>query len=302
MNSFEFHRTSHNCGTITCAHFMRQNESKKSRNGKWFKKFTFLMKFYIVDAFANKVFEGNPAAVVVRDHWLSDDLMLKLTIENNLSETAFAVKDDEKYKLRWFTPGGEIDLCGHATLATAFVLANFYEKECTEFHFMTKSGELIVSRKDDIYYLNFPSRPATKVDITQEMRDYLPGCHVEEAYLSRDLMLVLQNEQEVKDCTPNFTLISKIENAIGVLITAKGTATDFVSRAFFPKIKVNEDPVCGSAHCNLIPYWSKRLGKTDLVARQLSARGGTLFCKDAGERVVIGGKAALYAISETAFD
>ena len=257
------------------------------------------MKFYIVDAFADKVFSGNPAAIVVTNSWLSDELMSKLAIENNLSETAFTVKEGDKYKLRWFTPGGEIDLCGHATLATAFVLANFYEKDCVQFHFLSKSGELIVNRNDDVYYMDFPSRPPSMVEITQKMRDCVPKCHIEEAYLSRDLMLVLQSEDEVRNCAPNFTLISEIENACGVLITAKGVDCDFVSRAFFPKMKVNEDPVCGSAHCSLIPYWSSKFGKSELLAKQLSARGGTLFCKDDGKRVVIGGKAILYATSET---
>lgn len=255
------------------------------------------MKYFVVDAFAENLFEGNPAGVCVMENWLSDDLMEKIAIENNLSETAFAVKEGDCYRLRWFTPGGEIELCGHATLATAYVIANYYETDVDRIKFQTLSGELVVVRKGNLYELDFPSRIPEVFPLTEEMVEAL-GVRPIETYLSRDLMFVLEKEEDVLHAAPDFSKLEKLPDGIGVLITAKGEKVDFVSRCFFPKLKINEDPVTGSAHCNFIPYWAAGLGKDEMVARQLSGRGGTLFCKLDGDRVKISGTTVLYAISE----
>ncbi|MGG0741456.1 PhzF family phenazine biosynthesis protein [Niallia taxi] len=259
------------------------------------------MRCYVVDAFAEKQFEGNPAAICILENWVSDDLMQSITKENNLSETAFAVKEGDKYHLRWFTPGGEIDLCGHATLATAFVLANFYTKSENKFVFKTLSGDLTVVKKGDLYELDFPSRVPAKIDITDEMVSAL-GVNPVEAYLGRDLMFILEDESEVLHAKPNFPALKELEEGLGVILTAKSKQFDFASRAFFPKLNVNEDPVCGSAHCQLTPYWSEQLNKKDMVARQLSERGGTLYCKLDNERVSLSGYATLYSIAELQLD
>lgn len=255
------------------------------------------MKCYVVDAFAEKLFEGNPAAVCIREKWLSDETMQQIAAENNLSETAFAVKEEDGYRLRWFTPGGEIDLCGHATLATAYVIANFYEKNVKRIKFQTLSGELVVLKENELYQLNFPSRMPEKYTLTEQMVEAL-GVRPIETYLGRDLMFVLEKEEDVQKMSPDFAKLAKLPDGLGVLVTAKSEKYDFVSRAFFPKLHVNEDPVCGSAHCNFIPFWAKRLGKDEMVARQLSKRGGTLYCGLVGDRVTISGSAVLYSIAD----
>ncbi|AWB43121.1 phenazine biosynthesis protein [Paenibacillus sp. CAA11] len=256
------------------------------------------MKYYVVDAFAEQLFEGNPAGVCVMEDWISDEIMQKIAMENNLSETAFAVKEGEGYRLRWFTPGGEIELCGHATLATAYVISNHYE-QVDRLKFQTLSGELVVLRKGDLYEMDFPSRMPEPFSLTPEMVEAL-GVTPLETYLSRDLMFVLESEEQVRNLKPDFAKLKNLPDGIGASVTARGSAFDFdfVSRSFFPKLNVNEDPVCGSAHCNFIPYWADRLGKQELLARQLSSRGGTLHCRLEGDRVKISGSAVLYAISE----
>lgn len=255
------------------------------------------MKYFVVDAFAEKVFEGNPAGVCIMNEWISDELMQKIAIENNLSETAFAVKESNHYRLRWFTPGGEINLCGHATLATAFIILNQYEKQVETVHFDTLSGELTVNKKGDLYELDFPSVSSEEILATEQMITAL-GVVPKESYLNRDLVFVLESEEEVRNVSPNFAKLESLPEGLGVCVTAKGSEYDFVSRAFFPKLKVNEDPVTGSLHCSLIPYWAKRLEKQELVARQLSSRGGTLYCKHEDTRVKMAGKAVLYSVSE----
>ncbi len=256
------------------------------------------MKCYIVDAFAEKIFEGNPAGVCVLDKWISDELMQNIAIENNLSETAFTVKIGQEYHLRWFTPGGEIDLCGHATLATAFILSNFYDKESVKFRFTTLSGELVVIRNNDVYEMNFPSIKIKKYPLTEKMIDALGGVIPVETYIGRDLIFVLENEAQVKELAPDFAKIKSLDEGLAVFVTAAGEKFDFVARSFWPKLGVNEDPVCGSMFCSLIPYWSERLHKSTMVARQLSKRGGTVYCIDNQERVQISGTAALYSISD----
>lgn len=255
------------------------------------------MKYFVADAFAEKVFEGNPAGVCVLKKWLSDEIMQKIAAENNLSETAFFVPTEKGYHLRWFTPGGEIDLCGHATLATAFIITQFVNPQLSTIHFETMSGELIVEKNGDLYEMDFPSIPPKKHILTNEMIEAL-GITPLETYCNRDLMFVLENEEQVKNLSPNLSKLESLSDGLGVFVTAKGKEFDFVSRAFFPKLKVNEDPVTGSVHCNLIPFWAERLGKNELTAKQLSKRSGTLYCRQNGDRVKIGGKAALYLTAE----
>lgn len=255
------------------------------------------MKYFVVDAFAEKVFEGNPAGICIMDAWLPDDTMQKIAIENNLSETAFAVKEGDDYRLRWFTPGNEIDLCGHATLATAYVIAKYYELNVERIKFQTRSGELVVVKKGELYEMDFPSRMPDVFPLSEQMVEAL-GVRPVETYLGRDLMFVLEKEQDVYNASPDFSKLVNLPDGLGVSITAKSEKYDFASRSFFPKLNVNEDPVCGAAHCNFIPYWAKRLGKDEMVARQLSKRGGTLYCKYEGNRVKISGSAALYSIAD----
>ncbi|MBV7507693.1 PhzF family phenazine biosynthesis protein [Bacillus sp. sid0103] len=255
------------------------------------------MKYYVVDAFAEKVFEGNPAGVCVMEKWLPDEIMQKIAIENNLSETAFAVKEEKIYRLRWFTPGGEINLCGHATLATAYVIMNYIDKQVDTVQFETMSGVLTVNKLGEMYELDFPVVPSEELTVTKQMIEAL-GVTPLESFINRDLVFVLESEEAVKHFNPNFSKIERLPEGIGVCITAKGNECDFVSRGFFPKLKINEDPVTGSLHCSLIPFWSERLEKREMVAKQLSSRGGTLYCKQEGTRVKMAGKAALYSIAE----
>ena len=254
------------------------------------------MKQYVVDAFSDRVFHGNQAAVCVLDAWPDEALMMDITRENNFSETAFTVKEGEKWHLRWFTPGGEIDLCGHATLGTAFVLLNFYEKDAQQLVFTTMSGELTVSRKGELYEMEFPAYDLKKVDVTPAMEDAL-GAPVREAYLARDLLCVLDDEETVRNLNPDLEKIKQIDGLL-VHVTARGKDEDCVSRSFAPKLSVAEDPVCGSGHCHIIPYWADSLGKNELVAYQASRRGGTLYCRREGSRIFMAGKAALYSIDE----
>ncbi|UOQ84628.1 PhzF family phenazine biosynthesis protein [Gracilibacillus salinarum] len=255
------------------------------------------MKYFVVDAFAEKVFEGNPAGVCIMNDWISDELMQKIAIENNLSETAFAVKESSHYGLRWFTPGGEINLCGHATLATAFIILNYYEMQLDSVKFSTISGELTINKQDDLYELDFPSVPSEQISVTGQMISAL-GIIPKETFLNRDLVFVLESEEEVRNVSPDFAKLETLPEGLGVCVTAQGSEFDFVSRAFFPKLKVNEDPVTGSLHCSLIPFWANILEKKEMVARQLSSRGGTLYCKHEDTRVKMAGRAVLYSVAE----
>ncbi|MBQ7605614.1 MAG: PhzF family phenazine biosynthesis protein [Firmicutes bacterium] len=254
------------------------------------------MKQYVVDAFTDQVFHGNQAAVCVLDNWLSEELMMSITGENNFSETAFTVKEGEKWHLRWFTPGGEIDLCGHATLGTAFVLLNYYEKNAQQVVFTTLSGDLTVKRKGDLYEMEFPAYDLKPVEVTSAMEDAV-GASIKEAYIARDLLCVLDNEKTVRELTPDLEKIKQIDGLL-VHVTAKGKDEDCVSRSFAPKLSVAEDPVCGSGHCHIIPYWADLLGKDELVAFQASKRGGTLYCRREGSKIFMAGKATLYSIDE----
>lgn len=275
----------------------KKKEKKEWRNGVYLNnQRKNNIKCYFVDAFAEKVFEGNPAGVCVLEQPISDELMQNIAMENNLSETAFVLKEDDVWRLRWFTPAKEVDLCGHATLATAFVLANFIEPETTVFRFETLSGRLTVTRKGELLEMDFPAFRLKKVPVTNEMTEAI-GVRPIEAYAGRDLLCIVERKEDVVSMTPDQ---EKVRNLFGLTlnVTAKGKDYDCVSRTFAPKCNISEDPVCGSGHCHIIPYWAKKLNKDKLVAYQASARGGTLYCQMKNDRVLISGKAVLYAISE----
>lgn len=255
------------------------------------------MKQYIIDAFTDELFRGNPAAVCILDRWLTEETMIKIATENNLSETAFAVReDDHAYHLRWFTPGGEIDLCGHATLATAFVIMNYYEKEKQAVDFTTLSGRLTVKRNGDLYEMDFPAYVLKPIPVTDEMTDAI-GIRPVEAWIARDLVCVLPTEDDVVKFTPN---LEKVKKLPGLLLhtTAAGRNSDCVTRTYAPKLNVSEDPVCGSGHCHVAVLWSEKLGKDFLLAYQASKRGGTLYCHLNEDRVYLAGNAVVFAESE----
>ncbi|APM39864.1 PhzF family phenazine biosynthesis protein [Clostridium kluyveri] len=252
------------------------------------------MKYYVVDAFSDEVFKGNPAGVCVLDNPIDGNTMQKIAEENNLSETAFVIKNKSSYDLRWFTPKAEIDLCGHATLGTSYVISNYVDIGIESMSFNTASGILEVRRNGDLYEMDFPLREVKKVEVSYPVISQAIGIKPAEIYLSRDLFIVLESEEQVKRLVPNFSEMLKLNKGLGVIATAKGTDVDFVSRCFYPKLGVNEDPVTGSAHSNLIPFWSQKLNKDIMTAKQLSKRGGILYCKMNRNRVEIGGKAVLY--------
>lgn len=254
------------------------------------------MRQYIVDAFTDKIFGGNPAGVCVMENFPPDELMHNIAMENNLSETAFVVKEKDFYRLRWFTPAVEVDFCGHATLATAFVLFNFYETTSSRIEFETLSGRFFIERKENLFEMNFPAYVPKRIPVTDEMQDAI-GAKILEAYLARDLLMVVESAKTVENLQPN---LDKLKNLDGLTqaVTAAGKDFDCVSRVFAPKVKVPEDPVTGSTHCLIAPYWSERLGKKNLIARQASARGGVLYCEVLGERVKISGNAALFAVAD----
>jgi PhzF family phenazine biosynthesis protein len=254
------------------------------------------MKQYVVDAFTDTVFKGNPAAICILDEWLSDEMMMNIALENNLSETAFAVKQKNNYKLRWFALGGEIDLCGHATLACTYVLLNFFEKGADKIVFDTLSGELIVTKQGELYEMNFPAFALTPAPVTDAMAEAI-GATPNEAYMGRDLLCVLNDEASVRNAAPDLEKVKKLDGLL-LHISARGKDTDCVSRTFAPKMNFPEDPVCGSGHCHIVPYWANKLGKKNIVAYQASKRGGTLFCGMNGERVTLGGEAVLYSIAD----
>jgi len=248
---------------------------------------------YQIDAFASKVFSGNPAAVIPLKEWLPDDILQKIAIENNLSETVYFIPTENGFHIRWFTPGFEVDLCGHATLATAYVLYEIlnYEKEYIEFE--SRSGILKVNKSEEGYTLNFPTDKIEAVAPPPNLAKAL-SINIKECFKGKDDYLVItDDEKTVAEVKPDFRLLATLK-ARGVIVSAKGEDVDFVSRGFFPLAGIDEDPVTGSAHTTLTPYWAERLGKNELQARQISARGGELQCRLDGERVHITGKAVSY--------
>ena len=248
--------------------------------------------YYEVDAFTGKLFGGNPAGVCLLEQWLPDAAMQSIATENNFSETAFVVPRGPDFDLRWFTPAVEIDLAGHPTLAAAFVL--FHENKAVgeRVRFHSRSGMLTVTHKGDVLEMDFPSRPPAPCATPDALARGL-GKKPVAVLKSRDYFAVFATEADVRELEPDFALLKTLD-VLGTIVTAPGGDCDFVSRFFAPVAGIPEDPVTGSAHCTLIPYWSQRLGKTNLLARQISKRGGELFCQQAGERVRIGGKAVLY--------
>jgi PhzF family phenazine biosynthesis protein len=255
------------------------------------------MKQYIVDAFTDKPFSGNPAAVCVMESWPAEESMMKLAMENNLSETAFIVKEEQGYHLRWFTPGTEVELCGHATLASAFVILNFYEPDSSEVRFNTMSGVLTVRKKESLYEMDFPVYELKEIPVTDDMEKAF-GVRPVKAVLGLDLICVFEKEEQVRTMQPDQAMLMKIEGRLQNA-TAAGVEADCVSRSFAPKLAVPEDPVCGSAHCQIADYWSRELGKSKIHAYQASKRGGHLYCEMQGNgRIRISGAAALVAVTE----
>lgn len=255
------------------------------------------ISLYQIDAFASDVFKGNPAAVCPLKEWLDDALMQAIALENNLSETAFIVATDGAYDLRWFTPVAEVDLCGHATLASAYVVFTHLEKQASEVHFDTRSGRLSVQRgANGLLAMDFPAQPGDAIAVSEEI---VAGLGAEPSYFfaGEDLMAVFERESQIRAIEPDQAALKKLERR-GVIITAPGEKVDFVSRFFAPKYDIPEDPVTGSAHCMLIPYWAEQLGKAELSAQQISPRGGDLTCVLDGERVRISGRAVEYMVGE----
>jgi predicted PhzF superfamily epimerase YddE/YHI9 len=252
--------------------------------------------YFVVDAFTGNPFGGNPAGVCLLEQWLPEAVMQNIAAENNLSETAFIVPRGPDFELRWFTPAIEIDLAGHPTLASAFVLFTEGKASGDRVCFHSRSGTLAVSRQGDRLELDFPSRPAAPCAAPEALVRGL-GQEPEAVFKARDYLAVFPTETEVRSLRPDFVALSTLD-ALGIIATAPGSDCDFVSRFFAPAAGIAEDPVTGSAHCTLVPYWSQRLGQTTLRARQISKRGGELFCRFAGDRVLIGGKAVLYLRGE----
>jgi PhzF family phenazine biosynthesis protein len=250
------------------------------------------LAMYQVDAFTGRLFGGNPAAVVLLESELSEANMQAIAAENNLSETAFVLPEDGVYRLRWFTPKVEVGLCGHATLASGFVLFEIGAVEGDSVNFETKSGTLTVSRAGELLSMDFPALPPRPVARTDELVRVL-GAQPTEVHAARDLMAVFETEEEIVALKPDFIKLALMD-PFAVIVTAPGNEVDFVSRFFAPKVGIDEDPVTGSAHCTLIPYWAKQLGKKKLHALQVSKRGGELFGEDLGERVTIQGRAVEY--------
>ena len=247
---------------------------------------------YQIDAFTKTLFAGNPAAVCPLQDWLDDETLQSIAAENNLSETAFFVSRGDHYDLRWFTPTVEVDLCGHATLASAHVIFHFLDAAAVVVRFQTRSGLLTVEREGDLLAMQFPSRPGNPVQCPDSLIRGL-GIEPDEVLFSRDYLAVFSSEETMKSIQPDMNELTKLDG-LGVIVTAPRHRCDFVSRFFAPRAGVPEDPVTGSAHCTLIPYWAGRLGKKELHALQVSQRGGELFCTDLRDVVRIAGHAVAY--------
>ncbi len=257
------------------------------------------LEIYQVDAFTNKLFAGNPAAVCPLTQWLADEIMLKIAAENNLAETAFFVKRGDVYEIRWFTPTVEVNLCGHATLASAFVIFNCLKlEEKTVNFYSSRSGNLSVEKQGDRLALDFPSYGLNEIEIDEKLVEAVGKRPLQTWETQGNMVFMLfETESEIAEIKPDMSALAKIPFD-EVIVTAKGDSADFVSRMFAPRIGIPEDPVTGAIHCSLIPFWAERLGKETLYARQISARGGELFCELKVERVKIGGNATLYLKGE----
>jgi PhzF family phenazine biosynthesis protein len=250
------------------------------------------IRYYEIDTFTDRAFSGNPAGVCFLDAWVDDRILQSIASENDLSETAFLVLAGDHYELRWFTPGVEVDLCGHATLASAYAIFEHVTPETRKVDFHTKSGRLSVKQHGDLLMMDFPAHPPEPCKWPENIEDIL-GIPPSLTLRSRDLMAVYEEEEQIRMLKPDLSGVAALDY-FAVIVTAPGENCDFVSRFFAPGAGVPEDPVTGSSHCTLVPYWSSRLGKKELHAFQLSERGGELFCTDRGNRVSIGGKAITY--------
>ena len=254
------------------------------------------IKCFFVSTFINDIFKGNPACVVPLDNWFSDEILLQIAKEKALPETAFFIKNEDVIHLRWFTPDLEIDLCGHATLATSFVLKSILKYPSNEINFKTLSGELNVFVENDLFILDFPSRNPKKTVLPDLLKKSL-SISPQEVFKSRDYLLVYKNQKEIENIKINTEIFNKINlSPGGVIVTSEGKNSDFVSRFFTPQASIMEDPVTGSSHCSLIPYWSNVLKKQEMTAVQLSKRRGKLYCVNNKDRVLIKGKAKTYFI------
>ena len=255
------------------------------------------LQIFQADAFTAELFKGNPAAVVPLIEWLSDETMLQIAMENNLSETAFFIPEGDHFQIRWFTPKTEVNLCGHATLGTAHILFNELAFKGEQIEFTSKSGLLKVTKSGDKLQLDFPADPVSLEDTNPEIETALGAGPIATYKGKTKHLLLFDNEETIRNMNPNFHLLKQTE-ARGIIVTAKGTTVDFVSRFFAPKVGIDEDPVTGSAHTLLVPFWASRLNKTEMTALQLSARGGQLWCTLSGDRVLIAGKAVTYLKGE----
>ncbi|MEO6187862.1 MAG: PhzF family phenazine biosynthesis protein [Ginsengibacter sp.] len=259
------------------------------------------LTLYQIDAFTDRLFGGNPAAVISLDKWIDERLMQNIAMENNLSETVFftppSIEGDADFEIRWFTPSTEINLCGHATLASAFVLYEILKFDKPIITFSSQSGNLRITKTNDMLAMDFPSwEPELFNDPPLHLKNALGGADIIGLFKNRDLLAILPDEESVKNCDPDFNLVEK--TGYKIIISAIGDEVDFVSRFFAPAAGVNEDPVTGSAHSQLIPFWGKKLNKSEMRAKQLSKRGGEIYCENRGDRVTIGGKCVYYMKGE----
>lgn len=256
-------------------------------------------RIFQIDAFAEEVFKGNPAAVCIMDTWIPEQTMQQIAMENNLAETAFVVPSGKQFEIRWFTPETEVDLCGHATLASAYVLFHYFDNIPNPIEFYSsRSGKLIVENRSDGYItMDFPKDVSQEVAAVTEINQAIGADPVKTIKGKTDYLLIFNSQKEIENISPNFHLLDQLD-CRGVIISAPGDSVDFVSRFFAPQCGIPEDPVTGSAHTTLTPYWSKKFSKNKLTARQLSQRGGTLICEDLGERIKISGKAVPYLVGE----
>ena len=248
---------------------------------------------YQIDAFTQTPFSGNPAAVCPLNTWLDDTTLQNIAAENNLSETAFIVLRDDGYDLRWFTPTVEVDLCGHATLASAYVVLNHLQPDLDSVSFETQSGKLVVTRDGERLSMDFPARAPLPTPVSAALSDAL-GQAPSGVHQSRDILAVYDDETTVRSLSPDQAGLLALDDGLGVIVTARGDEVDFVSRFFVPKAGIAEDPVTGSAHCTLVPFWAERLGRSKLVAHQVSPRGGELHCEHLGDRVIMSGQCTLF--------
>jgi len=256
------------------------------------------LKLYQADAFSNKIFGGNPAAVCPLEKWLPDDVMQQIANENNLPETAFFVKEGDAYGLRWFTPVYEVDLCGHATLASAFILFEVLNYDKPEIKFQTRSGVLSVKKDGAFLKMNFPKDEMSKIETPAALIEAISQTPVETWQGKTDYMAVLPSQKMIEALQPDFGILKTLPNMRGVICTAKGESVDFVSRCFYPAYGIDEDPVTGSAHTTMTPYWVEKLNKKKLTAQQISKRKGDFVCELVGDRVEIYGQARLYLTGE----